>query len=342
MTQQKHSLTVNVSLADLGIIPMGLRSYLISSLLLMTSLVSSEAFAKVGKITVDGVEVPAVLFRAYEASPYVPLDLCHSDNDAYVRDTVLNQWLLVQDAKSRNLKLPERDAGAVKKLEDKLKLYMSDGRGNSRQSDEIESELFRTMLRSYQKAMHREPTRKELIEEYRQRINDKDPALVDTTVFRMSRVTLNTIKDGETFEARIKLGTDIADALEGLEQAHWNPERRVQWRPNDSANFRNFYKGDITSLKSGDILGPYNEKGAFNDKVRALYFIVHETKQLRRIRPKQKIYGQAGWAIKGYSKHTFIRANTLLHTQARLVGRDIRENGKTILVTTKYQDCATK
>ena len=234
-------------------------------------------------VAVDGAPVPAALFRGHEIRGMAPEDVCPPISDAFVRESVVSDWLVAREGGARGLELPTWREEDIEEYRAELDALPT---GNVDERARIEATMLYVRAREHVSGLVREVSHQDVLDGYRRFIRARDPRFVDVPVVR--RTTVQLLNDDQALRAEPLLhdgmpAEDVAARL-GLLLIPGESER---WIP---VGEMRYYEGDASDVETGAWLGPFR-RGAIRT-----YLYIDERKTLSRIRPNQELDGKEAYA----------------------------------------------
>ncbi|MBX2886787.1 MAG: hypothetical protein KTR32_42970 [Granulosicoccus sp.] len=276
--------------------------------------------ADIGKISVNGHDIPSNLFRGLYELALMPENNCPPISDTRVRDRVIRMVLTVQNARADGIALPEQIQAKIDKHNLEIS-YQIKKNGDPAIASYL---AYATEYRGYLEHFPVVVQKKEIVNAYEQYIKEKDPRFTDRKIFQLSQLYVDSAEDG--IEARNQLlnGTPLTKVVEML-GAQYYPDEQQEWYTTDRLSR---FKWNPEDLVPGGLIGPSEGKLLLIDAVE------HRT----RLELDQRLNERDSYVYKEIESELKENLRTERDTGLWESG-DVRENDLPIELSTVYPSC---
>lgn len=324
--------------------------------------ISLNVQADIGVVTIDGEDIPPVLFQQYKPTPrgYVQ-PLCPPKSDEYVRNTIIIQWLTARKEKEKLDQIilaDQRTRKRFARLDDELvkwqnfeSTHKDSGPEYKEMSTEnirrVEAKILEAKFNVFQSVMHANAVQQDYEDEYRRLVDEKDPMLVNVTAYYLSYVAFREESDGIGFAQKANSGIDIPQAIKGIEHAHWGGVEKAQWTVDDPEayfaqrflHYEPLRLKDIATLPIGKVTGPYNIKNVLTHNEYTIYFVLHQKKLIPQLNTDEYLNGIENWTL-DYAARRYFDRQMSEYVKALREEFSIKENGKAIELVALNLSCS--
>lgn len=232
---------------------------------------------EIGKVTIDGEEIPEVLYTAFANRHMLDNSMiCPPVSDAFMRDSVIAIWLRDLDMRKRDMLTPEirKSLREIRKISERNRESLPDvAAGADLWLKEIVSDAMRDETKQA-------ITPERVAEHYQRLVDQKDPRLVDVILIKQRTLPLWSAEEIKIATDMIADGKGISEISEVAGDKDFNVPLRDEWI---NLEFFIYAPEDLNELKPGALLGPIE---LFN---RSLLISILDVKKIPQLLPGTRV-----------------------------------------------------
>ena len=294
--------------------------------------VTLKAHAEIGKLTIDGVDIPENLYNGF----YKGDQWCPPTSDTRYRDRLIDTALIVFPGRQGNFEL---SASEQKRIAEKTsELERAESGNNAVSIAKAAWNLFSAESSAY--GAHLYPavstlfSRQDVLNEYKRLINIKDPRLTDVVIGKYVQLAFPNNEMAKTAINLFNSGKSLAEVTSAIGEHKLFAHNKDNWFVVDEIPG---FSGDSHLVESGSAVFASEGQSWYGSEEKFVLYL-DEVRELSRLRPFTEYNNRDEYAYDIARYDLWGSAHDARRLE-RWKNADIRENGEPVVMLDQYPQC---